>query len=359
MKNTDNNQLQEIKKKEKGTWIFLWCTMFLGIFFVLLVSVKSIIISAPFASNFFYYLRALGLGLLVAGTCFCVGGLLGLLFGIPRSTNGSSEQDGKRTLIFQNDNLVQISDWMTKIIVGVGLTQLHQIPVKLKILGEYLSSAFNNNNPGDTTAEGVAIIVVLYFISVGFLCGYLWTRLNFSALLAQNIKELEDIMKALTLAKQRLAEVEEVSASKDGLIAQRQVEVEALSNSLLPGILELKNKEKIDDPQKGQWGGSSERNERLVEASVTATSYDDELFNISLKVNTTNPLHPLTGEVKFHLHDTFINPIRVVKVKDGMAQLHLVAYGAFTVGVECDQGQTKLELDLAELTDAPIIFKNS
>ena len=42
---------------------------------------------------------------------------------------------------------------------------------------------------------------------------------------------------------------------------------------------------------------------------------------------------------------------------NGIATLQLIAYGAFTVGAECDGGTTKLELNLAELPDAPQLFK--
>jgi hypothetical protein len=33
------------------------------------------------------------------------------------------------------------------------------------------------------------------------------------------------------------------------------------------------------------------------------------------------------------------------------------SYGAYTVGVEADKGKTRLELDLAEIKDAPLIFR--
>lgn len=62
--------------------------------------------------------------------------------------------------------------------------------------------------------------------------------------------------------------------------------------------------------------------------------------------------------VKFHLHHTFSNPDPVISVQDGEAVLKLTkVYGAFTVGAEADDGNTFLELDLAELSDAPKEFE--
>jgi hypothetical protein len=39
------------------------------------------------------------------------------------------------------------------------------------------------------------------------------------------------------------------------------------------------------------------------------------------------------------------------------AELELIATGAFTVGVEINGGETKLEVDLTEMPDAPKEFR--
>jgi hypothetical protein len=89
------------------------------------------------------------------GTLFAVafgslGSLVGFLFGIPRtlqsgsnaigtsSTFGAQDsKDGDNYHQEVNTNLEQISDWLTKILVGVGLTQLQNIPSKLMRLAAY------------------------------------------------------------------------------------------------------------------------------------------------------------------------------------------------------------------------------
>ena len=80
-------------------------------------------------------------------------------------------------------------------------------------------------------------------------------------------------------------------------------------------------------------------------------------FTIRLTV-TGDYSNPIKGLVKFHLHDSFKNANPIIAAKNNMAELNLNwVYGAFTVGVETDNGQTKLELDLAELEDAPKDFR--
>ena len=72
-----------------------------------------------------------------------------------------------------NTNLVEISDWLTKMIVGVGLYQLSTLPGKLKSLAGYFSTAF-----GTPAAPPALVMAILgYFGIFGFLLGYLWARI--------------------------------------------------------------------------------------------------------------------------------------------------------------------------------------
>nr|WP_294943037.1 pYEATS domain-containing protein [uncultured Mucilaginibacter sp.] len=113
-----------------------------------------------------------------------------------------------------------------------------------------------------------------------------------------------------------------------------------------------------DDPQKGKWGGFAEANGRKLSAMVKEGNVSG-FFTVKLMVTATNNV-PLTGLVKFHLHDTFRNPDPVISASNNTAELQLNwVYGAFTVGVEADGGQTILELDLAELSDAPKKFREN
>ena len=110
------------------------------------------------------------------------------------------------------------------------------------------------------------------------------------------------------------------------------------------------------DPQKGQWGGSASANGWTASAKVTPI--DTDWFDIVITVEAAKKAgKKLAGHVKFHLHDTFADPERRVRVSRGKAVLNVEAYGAFTVGILVERDRTMLELDLAETPGAPKRFR--
>lgn len=111
------------------------------------------------------------------------------------------------------------------------------------------------------------------------------------------------------------------------------------------------------DPQKDRFGGLSARDNWVLSAAVTESTEDDGWYEIRLDVRSKDSRIPLQGPVRFHLHDTFVTPLRTVRSKGGAATLELRAYGAFTVGVELVHPKVRLELDLSELKSAPREFR--
>src|SRR4051812_16010735 len=125
-------------------------------------------------------LKSIGISLILAGSGLVIGGLIGFLFGIPLSVQPSPTAGAgaatttTRTSFRPNTSLEQISDWLTKMLVGVGLTQLNKAPDLLRSLGEYLAKGMGTAGEGG----GVFLVATLLLYSVcGFLYGFLWTRL--------------------------------------------------------------------------------------------------------------------------------------------------------------------------------------
>ncbi|MER8102388.1 hypothetical protein [Kitasatospora sp. NPDC094016] len=114
--------------------------------------------------------QAFGGGLVAAGASTVLGGALGFLFGVPRVRSGSGEPQGSYA---PNTNLEQVSDWLTKVLLGVGLTQLGSLGERLHQLGTALAPALG----GEDAAVPFAAALVLYFVVFGFLAGWLVTRL--------------------------------------------------------------------------------------------------------------------------------------------------------------------------------------
>ncbi|GHM98970.1 hypothetical protein WSM22_04600 [Cytophagales bacterium WSM2-2] len=273
---------------------------------------------------------------LIAGSSFVLGGLSGFLFGIPMRSKNSTENQSAYS---DNDNLVQVSDWLTKIIVGVGLTQIGEIPEKLSSLGATLAPAFYQENIGSVAA----IATVVYFSITGFTITYLWTRIYFKKMLVTADNEIVKMLPSYLSVGIQPTDFK----SKDYHAPSYPNKKMTASQPAPP-----------DDPQKYQWGGKSENNGRKLSAIVTPVNWSKEYFNIELKVVSTDSQKPLNKKVTFHLHPSFRNADPVVEIANGQAVLNALAYGAFTVGAETDDGDTVLELDLSELSNAPTIFKS-
>ncbi|MFJ4191313.1 hypothetical protein [Kitasatospora sp. NPDC089509] len=128
--------------------------------------------------------QALGGGLVIAGASTVLGGALGFLFGVPRVRSGSGEPQGSYA---PNTNLEQVSDWLTKVLLGVGLTQLGSLGERLHQLGTALAPALG----GADASVPFAAALVLYFLVLGFLAGWLVTRLALPRVLTETDEALD------------------------------------------------------------------------------------------------------------------------------------------------------------------------
>ncbi len=134
-----------------------------------------------YSDGFSSFLEALGKsGLLTLGFA-AVGVLFGFLFGIPKSlqekpaeatSGGGTDRETSRPVVSgeRHTNIVEISDWLTKIIVGVGLTQLSALPEKIKWLGLTFSSCFGGS-------LALTLTAILNASVLGFFAGHIFTRL--------------------------------------------------------------------------------------------------------------------------------------------------------------------------------------
>ncbi|MGK5055723.1 response regulator [Janthinobacterium sp. LB2P49] len=185
---------------------------------------------------------------------FCVSGmLLGFLFGIPRtlpsgmvnmaqaedrpngkghSTDENANGRTGNTLFLGtpapmeiNSNLVEVSDWLTKIIVGVGLIELKSLPGSARSMAAFIA-------PSLATDTGTAMAVVggimLFFSVHGFLIGYLLTRIYLSIM----IKRADSLVKNESV---RLESGKEIDVTELSRLQQKSLEdmQEAVTQLLL------------------------------------------------------------------------------------------------------------------------------
>jgi hypothetical protein len=118
---------------------------------------------------------AYGAGVMVSAACCLAGGLLGFIFGVPRALSGDADSklgENRRRLI-PNTNLEEVSDWLTKIIVGATLVQLGALARGFGRLTAFVSSIFGSPSPQNTTMAGG---VILYSATFGFFGAYIAAR---------------------------------------------------------------------------------------------------------------------------------------------------------------------------------------
>jgi hypothetical protein len=138
------------------------------------------------------FFRILGTLGILSGASLISGALLGFIFGVPRSvsdpapasrnanvTSPSSNsttndlvQSGSTARVKANTNLEEISDWLTKLLVGVGLSKIEKLPESLKSASAALDPVLCPVSHGG--AIGVAVCCA--FGVAGFSWGYFEAR---------------------------------------------------------------------------------------------------------------------------------------------------------------------------------------
>lgn len=160
--------------------------------------------------------------ILWAMACFAAGGIIGFLFGIPRvlqdnptvavndavkpagiadnsaNTLSANNQNNRANTgaptayrIMVNTNLEQISDWLTKIIVGLGLIELRNVPGYLNSLSGYFAVGLG----GTVETQSLASAIIVYFVVTGFLGVYLMTRIYLAQVFSRADRETQETEK--------------------------------------------------------------------------------------------------------------------------------------------------------------------
>jgi tetratricopeptide (TPR) repeat protein len=136
-----------------------------------------------------------GLGSLTmfAAASFAIGGLAGFVFGIPRVADARDAQAGgvgngganraANASVALNSNLGQVSDWLVKILIGAGLTQIAGI-------GETLREIASVGTDNTAILAPVVPPLIVYFVVLGFLGIYIWTTTHFAGMVHSAVNTL-------------------------------------------------------------------------------------------------------------------------------------------------------------------------
>jgi hypothetical protein len=329
--------------------------------------------------------RILFLELLVAAGATSVGGLLGFLFGMPRgpvdAPAAEAEDQAVMTVSYRpSNNLEQVSDWLTKILIGVGLVELSQLRGTLSALGRSVETSVAGVPAGTNV---VTQVVVLTFIVMGFLASFLWTRISYGPLqtlvdndVLNSLRgKLIDSQSALKAEKETRKKAVSVAQSMSkgeiaipatpplkGATAARREASPNLQN-WLPDIQEKITKFaaspatwNTDPGAKIFPNARREANGRRLEAEILIDLGDTLVINLRVRRVSGEPLR---GTVAFLLHPTFTEPIMYTAAFDDVAEIKISSGGWFTVVVVADKGGTILAFDLREVPNAPSWFKEN
>ena len=328
--------------------------------------------------------------LTVAGASLASGAAVGFLFGLPRSEKyrfikkEDADHTAKEYSYGDNTNLEEISDWLTKIIVGISLIKIDTILEWIHLSARSIKNAFMQGCIDAPFLNAYVFgyaVMILYFLAGGGLC-YLWARTHLPGILTKKKMEQLELEKkqleALVLARENPglnqdnanAPVEDpagnipipeiAGAHARGAAPQQGREVVAARGNmptdefrtLIESVYNAKAVHDKSDLQKGRWGGKSQNGNKVLEVAYDVRASFNSLYQIQLKVRSLDAANPLTGQVAFFLHDTFPTEIVYAEAQNNLAQIKIVAWEAFVAGARTEDG-TELELDLNTVKGFP------
>jgi outer membrane murein-binding lipoprotein Lpp len=237
------------------------------------------------------------------------------------------------------------------LIIGVGAAII--VPIFLEVTQSKVLQGVINN-------ELNQVVLLVSFCVLAAISSTRFISSVSDSVISRLTKEVKDTKEEAKIAKEEAKEAKQKADVTITAIEQRG------GTKTLPGTTKrllsaTKSLSSIDtnDPIKGQFGGKPKdenENFELLLADFTESSVKG-WYNLTFKVRALNPSKkPLEGNVTFYLHPTFRPDVEKVKVVNGVALMSKIAWGAFTIGAELEDG-TQLEYDLAENTDLPQDFR--
>lgn len=256
---------------------------------------------------------AFGTALAVAAASTLVGGIVGFLFGIPLTNQKTGQNSGESAdgTLKANTGLEQVSDWLTKIIVGVGLVQLgHALPA----LGRLAKSL--KDPLGDTASSSAfGLGLTIYFAVLGFLFGYLWSREilpgEFAEGLAGVIKKQLDASdsqrsNALSVVNQQLNSVKSGTAPSPAELTQAVAAAPDSTRILIFNQAEELRKKLASQIRLDLGDGprQAKLNDPTVKADQQTLKPVIPVFQALIAADTANQYHRNHGSLGWALKDT-------------------------------------------------------
>jgi hypothetical protein len=212
------------------------------------ISIAIVALLALLASQLHGLFAAIGIGVLIVLSSGAVGAVLGFLFALPRILSkdpkeepvgaGGATTGARARFLGSNTNLERVSDWLTTMIIGVGLTQLGQVNSALYDFRVFIADTAKVFPAGCTTACNAGalplvgpMLLIFGFIG-GFIALYLFTRLKISSLFQRVEEDLNRLPSTSAAAVKEAAS--EASLASGG--ASESPAIQAVLSSSQPSV---------------------------------------------------------------------------------------------------------------------------
>jgi hypothetical protein len=288
-----------------------------------------VILAGLFAVGIYNEGRQAVTPILWALACLLSGAFVGFLFGIPKilqtdarpplnaSVNNLGTQSVSQNSTYRqqvNTNLTEISDWLTKIIVGLGLINLKEIPHLVKKAAVLLAASMHEGGPDqDHLAYAVAIIVS--FSILGFLFGYLTTRLYLAGAFSRADQQNQNPKLSDFQPKNKIVDY---SGTKE--VAPE------MKKSVMNFLAEAR-------PQAGSTEDALEYYLRhSADRDPTLDKDNLHYFRLKFWLDADNArMLDQIDKVVYVLHPTFQNPIREINDRQTCFGMNTIAWGEFNL----------------------------
>lgn len=304
---------------------------------------------------------------MVGTAALVIGALFGFLFGIPR---GPADATDAATATASTDyrpsnSLEQVSEWLTKILVGAGLVQLAQIKTALSSLGGAVAGSLSAPPPGTAL---VSQLVAIVFVVYGFLISFLWTRLYYSQLQTNIDRNLRTVLATEIKKKEQYRSLASqlatgaITTPNTSTTSTKEFRLDTSEMSEWPDEVRKKFHEFKTAPV--NWNDdtasrvfrvtTNAANGKVLEAQCDADLRRSVAVTLRVRSTTSTPLD---SRVTFCLHPSFSTPVIEVDPIGDRAETKIVASEWFTVVAILDNGNTVLAYDLRKMPNAPAWFK--
>lgn len=182
--------------------------MFLTYFFVFVYSLYN-----ENVANFF---KVFSLSIVLSISFFSIGGFLGFIFGFP-----IHKENGIKDKFERNSSLRQITDWLTKIIVGVTLVELKNIVVLFKGMISKIGLLIDTDKSINIL---IASISIEFFI-MGFILIYILTITSFFKDLVDNENQIMSILAGENLDPSEVKITDILNGDNDTIDSSKKAEV--------------------------------------------------------------------------------------------------------------------------------------